>query len=75
MQQQLTLSQEEAPMRTDCSVDLSGFAPVEGRRVEANFDGGSISRNRGGLLLERPAVRSGWSTGSPDAFGTIVGRS
>jgi hypothetical protein len=38
-------------MRTDCSSDLFGFAPVEGRRVEAAFDGGSISSDGGALLL------------------------
>jgi hypothetical protein len=30
---------------------LFGFASVEGRRVEAAFDGGSISSNAGALLL------------------------
>ncbi len=38
-------------MRTDCSSDLFGFAAVEGRRVEAAFDGGSISSDGGALLL------------------------
>jgi hypothetical protein len=38
-------------MRTDCSADLFGFAGVEGRRVEAGFDGGSISSDGGALLL------------------------
>jgi hypothetical protein len=38
-------------MPTDCSADLFGFAPVEGRRVEAAFDGGAISSNAGALLL------------------------
>jgi DDE family transposase len=38
-------------MPTDCSVDLFGFVAVEGRRVEAAFDGGSISSDGGALLL------------------------
>lgn len=38
-------------MPTECSVDLFGFASVENRRVEASFDGGSLSSNAGGLLL------------------------
>src|SRR5882672_1985726 len=38
-------------MPTECSANLFGFASVEGRRVEAAFDGGSISSNAGALLL------------------------
>ena len=38
-------------MPTECIADLFGFAPVEGRRVEASFDGGSITSDAGGLLL------------------------
>ena len=38
-------------MRTECIADLFGFAPVEGRRVEASFDGGMITSDAGGLLL------------------------
>ena len=38
-------------MPTQCSVDLFGFAPVEGRRVEAGFDGGTITSDAGALLL------------------------
>jgi len=38
-------------MPTECIADLFGFAPVEGRRVEACFDGGSITSDAGGLLL------------------------
>jgi len=30
---------------------LFGFAPVEGRRVEASFDGGALTSDAGGLLL------------------------
>jgi len=38
-------------MPTECIPDLFGFAPVEGRRVEASFDGGTITSDAGGLLL------------------------
>ena len=38
-------------MPTECSADLFGFAPVEGRRVEAAFDGGTITSDTGALLL------------------------
>jgi hypothetical protein len=30
---------------------MVGFAPVEGRGVEASFDGGMITSDAGGLLL------------------------
>jgi hypothetical protein len=38
-------------MPTECSRDLFGFAPVEGRRVEAAFDGGAATSDAGALLL------------------------
>jgi hypothetical protein len=38
-------------MPTECSADLFGFASVEGRRVEAAFDGGAISSDAGAVLL------------------------
>jgi Transposase DDE domain group 1 len=38
-------------MTTECSADLFGFAPVEGREVVAGFDGGAISSDAGALLL------------------------
>jgi Transposase DDE domain group 1 len=38
-------------MPTQCSRDLFGFAPVEGRRVEAAFDGGDATSDAGALLL------------------------
>ena len=38
-------------MPTQCSPTLFPFAPVEGRRVEAAFDGGAITSNAGALLL------------------------
>src|SRR6476659_2616935 len=38
-------------MLTQCSADLFDFAPVEGRQVEAGFDGGTITSDAGALLL------------------------
>jgi len=38
-------------MPTDCNPTLFEFPPVEGRRVEASFDGGAISSDAGALLL------------------------
>ena len=38
-------------MTTDCTTDLFGFAPVEGREVVAAFDGGAITSDAGALLL------------------------
>jgi Transposase DDE domain group 1 len=38
-------------MHTDCITDLFGFAPVEGRKVVACFDGGAMTSDAGGLLL------------------------
>jgi hypothetical protein len=36
---------------TECSATLFEFAPVEGRRVVAGFDGGAITSDAGALLL------------------------
>ena len=38
-------------MLTECSATLFEFAPVEGRRVVAGFDGGAITSDAGALLL------------------------
>jgi len=38
-------------MQTDCTPDLFGFEPVEGREVVAAFDGGAITSDAGALLL------------------------
>ena len=38
-------------MPTQCSADVFGFTPVEGRRVEAAFDGGTMTSDAGALLL------------------------
>lgn len=39
-------------MPTECSTDCDLFGPVEGRRVVAEFDGGAITSDAGGLLLK-----------------------
>ena len=38
-------------MQTECSADLFGFVPVEGRRVVAGFDGGAMTSEAGAMLL------------------------
>jgi hypothetical protein len=42
---------ESAPMPTECTPNLFGFAPVEGRKVVACFNGGNLSSDAGALLL------------------------
>ena len=51
LSQRLKLAQRSFPMPTECSGDLFGFAPVEGRRVEAAFDGGDATSDAGAVLL------------------------
>jgi len=38
-------------MQTECSAKASEFARVEGRPVVAEFDGGALTSEAGGLLL------------------------
>jgi hypothetical protein len=38
-------------MQTECSADLFGFVPVEGRQVVAGFDGGRMTSEAGAMLL------------------------
>src|SRR5271167_5189580 len=38
-------------MQTECSAKPSEFPPVEGRPVVAEFDGGAVTSDAGGLLL------------------------
>ena len=38
-------------MPTECSLATMLFAPVEGRRVAADFDGGAMTSDAGALLL------------------------
>ena len=51
LQQRLQPTQESSPMPTECSAERMGFARVDGRAVVADFDGGAITSNAGGLLL------------------------
>jgi hypothetical protein len=46
-------------MQTECSADLFGFAPVEGRKVVAGFDGGRMTSDAGAMLLGAAAKRIG----------------
>jgi len=38
-------------MQPECSADLFGFTPVEGRKVVAGFDGGQMTSDAGAMLL------------------------
>ena len=38
-------------MQTECSADLFGFTPVEGRAVVTAFDGGRMTSEAGAMLL------------------------
>jgi len=38
-------------MPTECNADVFDFAPVEGRKVVAGFDGGALTSDAGALLL------------------------
>ena len=38
-------------MQTECSADRFGFTPVEGRKVAAAFDGGTMTSEAGAMLL------------------------
>ena len=38
-------------MQTECNADLFGFAPVEGHKVVAAFDGGTMTSEAGAMLL------------------------
>src|SRR6201990_2483970 len=51
LRERLSDDSESTPMPTECSADLFGFAPVEGREVVAGFDGGAITSDAGALLL------------------------
>src|SRR5271165_7203731 len=51
-------------MQTDCNSDWFGFELVEGRRMVAAFDGGSITSDAGALLLGA----TDWAIGLIDRF-------
>lgn len=40
-----------ASMQTDCNRGKFDFGEAEGRRIEARFDGGTLTSNAGALLL------------------------
>ena len=61
-------------MPTQCSADLFGFAPVEGRRIEAAFDGGAVTSDAGALLLGATDRAIKLSGGLRDAFRTVAAR-
>ena len=46
-------------MQTECSAKPSEFARVEGRSVVAEFDGGAVTSDAGGLLLGAADKASG----------------
>ena len=46
-------------MPTECILDLFGFEAVEGRRLEAAFDGGAMTSDAGAMLLGRADRRLG----------------
>jgi hypothetical protein len=48
---EFSLVRRTSPMPTECSPTLFEFAPLEGRKVVAGFDGGAITSDAGGLLL------------------------
>jgi hypothetical protein len=50
-------------MPTECNADVFDFAPVEGRKVVAGFDGGALTSDAGALLL-----------GATDRAINVVGR-
>jgi len=53
-------------MLTECIPDVFGFAPVEGRKVMAAFDGGKMTSDAGAMLLG--------ATNRDDQFGRAVCR-
>ena len=59
-------------MPTECSRDLFGFAPVEGREVVAAFDGGAITSDAGALLLGATDRATGTASDVAAAFATLV---
>ena len=50
-------------MQTECSASLFEFEPVDGKKIVAGFDGGTITSDAGALLLGRLVPPS--TTNSP----------
>ena len=57
-------------MQTECSAERSMFGRVEGRSVVAEFDGGALTSDAGGLLLGAADQRLGLFAGLRDVFVT-----
>jgi len=57
-------------MQTEWTAEPSLFGRVEGRPVVAEFDGGALASDAGGLLLGAATEGSIWSVGLPDASAT-----
>jgi hypothetical protein len=57
-------------MQTDCTTDLFGFAPVEGREVVAAFDGGAMTSDAGALLLGETDRAIGMMRATPGRDGS-----
>ena len=56
-------------MSTECIVSKLEFQGLEGRRVEAEFNGGQITSDAGGLLLREVESRYGFIRGLAACFG------
>ena len=56
-------------MDTECSVSKLQFQGLDGRRVEAEFNGGQITLDAGGLLLREVESRYGFIRGLAACFG------
>ena len=61
-------------MATECSAERFDFGMVEGRLVEAAFDGGLVTSAAGSLLLGATDRAIGMMDGLPRAFTTGGGR-
>ena len=48
------------PMQTECNAKRSAFGRVEGRPVVAEFDGGALTSDAGGLLLGAADIHLSW---------------
>jgi hypothetical protein len=55
-------------MQTDCSSNLFGFQDLGQKKVVADFNGGTISSDAGGLLLREVAITSDYLRDSAACF-------
>ena len=58
-------------MTTECIASKLEFQELEGRRVEAEFNGGQITSDSGGLLLREVESRYGFISGLAACFGDL----